>query len=149
MHQYLTMNIEGTEFQRNTLNNSLGNSPKVDGVIIYSLIKLTNVVSQPYESQTTRLYKYHQMKDLILTHIFPALIPKVNRDTWAKRYFKVTKHLNEIEKIEANLDYFNFLLQEAMILAYTILYSNNYYMLEDFSDADYEEMIAQGGVTLG
>jgi len=142
------MNITGTDFHKNTLNNSLGNSPKVDGVIIYSLIKLTNIVSQPYGSQAERRYKYFQMKDLILTHIFPALIPKVSNDTWAKRYFKVTNHLNETERLYANLDYFDFLLQEAMILAYTILYSNNYYMLEDFSDRDFEEMIAQGGVTI-
>ena len=143
------MNITGTSFQKNTLNNSLGNSPKVDGVIIYSLIKLTNVVAQPYGSQSERRYKYLQMKDLILTHLFPAIIPKVSNKTWADRYFKVINHLNETEKLHANLDYFDFLLQEAMVLAYTILYSNNYYMLEDYSDREFEEMVAQGGVEVG
>jgi len=143
------MDITGTNFHKSTLNNSLGNTPKVDGAIIYSLIKLTNVASQPYSSHTERKYKYLQMKDLIFMHILPFLVPKVSRDDWAERYFKIKNAISNSEKVLGNLDYFGFLLEEAMILVDTILYSNNYYMLEDFSDREFEEMVEQGGVTVG
>jgi len=143
------MDIANTNFQKNTLNNSLGTSPKVDGVIIYALIKYTNIISQPYTTVTERKYKYYQMRDMILNHIFPALTPKISKKTWAERYFKITDALTEINKLESNLEYFALILQEAMTLAYTILYSNNYYMMEDLSDSDYEEMVEQGGVVIG
>jgi hypothetical protein len=143
------MDITKTDFHQSTLNNSLGNSPKVDGVIIYSLIKLSNVAAQPYYTQTERKQKYQQMKDMIFIHILPFLIPKVSRQDWAERYFKIRHAINENEKIHANLDYFAFLLEEAMVLIDTILYSNNYYMLEDFTDSDYDRMVEEGGVTIG
>lgn len=142
------MDITTTDFHKSTLNNSLGNSPKVDGVIIYALIKFTNITAQPASTIQERKYKYHQMKDIILTHIFPALIPKVSKKSWAERYFKIINALNNVEKLEHNLDYYQFMLQEAMILIYTILYTNNYYMLEDFTDTDYNEMLEQGGVKI-
>jgi hypothetical protein len=134
---------------RSKLNNSIGNDPKIDGAIIYSHIKLINIASQPYLTQMERKYKYYQMKDLIFIYIIPALVPKVTRMDWAERYFKIKKHIEEKQKIESNLDYFQFLLEEAMILTDTILYSNNYYMLEDISDADFEEMRRMGDVELG
>jgi hypothetical protein len=143
------MDITNTSFHQSTLNNSLGTSPKVDGVIIYALIKYTNISAQPASTYQERKYKYHQMKDIILTHIFPALIPKVSKKSWADRYFKIINAFNNTDKLEANLDYYQFIIQEAMILIYTILYSNNYYMLEDFSDREYMEMVEQGGVTIG
>jgi hypothetical protein len=143
------MDISHTNYQKSTLNNSLGNEPKIDGAIIYSHIKLINVASQPYLSQAERKYKYHQMKDLIFIYILPALVPKVSKKDWAERYFKIKHHISDIPRIEANLDYFQFLLEEAMILINTILYNNNYYMLEDFTDSEYMEMKRMGGVTLG
>ena len=142
------MNISSSNFQKSTLNNSLGNSPKVDGAIIYSHIKLINIASQPYLTQRERKYKYHQMKDLIFTYILPALVPKVSRMDWAERYFKIKRHISDIPRIEANLDYFAFLLEEAMILIDVILYSNNYYMLETLTDTDFERMVAEGGVEI-
>jgi hypothetical protein len=127
-------------------NNTLGSTPKVDGVIIYALMKLTNISAQPYENQTTRKYKYHQMRDIMLTTITPFLVPKVSRKEWAIRYFILTKKLEETYKLESNLDYYYFILSKFMELLTTILYSNNYYMLENFSDTDYKELMSTGGV---
>ena len=143
------MDIAGTNLHKSTLNNSLGNSPKIDAVIIYAYLKYTNVVAQPCNTETERKYKYKQMRDILMLHIFPAIIPKVSKPSWAERYFKVKRAMDEISKLESNLEYFAMVLQEASMLAYTILYSNNYYMMEDLTDADYEEMVAQGGVTIG
>jgi len=140
------MDIQSTNFQRSTLNNSLGNSPKIDGAIIYSHIKLINIASQPAQTESERKYKYYQMKDLIFVYLLPALIPKVSRQDWAERYFKIKKAITQKDKLEANLDYFQFLLEEAMILTDTILYSNNYYMLDNLSDTDFEEMRRTGVV---
>ena len=135
--------------KQNNFNNSLGNSPKVDGVIIYSLMKLTNAASQPYSNQTERKYKYYLMRDIITTSINPYLVPKISKEKVASRYMSLVKKLEEVEKIESNLEYFNFLLVEMMQLITTVLYSNNYYMLEDYNDAEYVEALSYGAVTSG
>jgi len=142
------MDISNTNYHKSTLNNSLGNDPKIDGAIIYAHIKLINVLSQPYLTQSERKFKYHQAKDLIFIYLFPALIPKVSRTHIAERYFKIKNHISQIGKIENNLDYFQFLLEESMILLDVILYENNYYMLEDFTDEQFSQMQKEGVVTL-
>ncbi len=142
------MNITGTNYHKSTLNNSLGNEPKIDGAIIYSHIKLINVASQPYNTESERKYKYHQMKDLIFIYILPALIPKIYDNKTAERYFKIKRYISDIPKIEANLNYFQFLLEESMLLVDTMLYNNNYYLLEDITDEEFTRMRAIGGVEL-
>lgn len=133
----------------NGFNNSLGNSPKVDGVIIYSLMKLTNAAAQPYNTQTERKYKYYLMRDIITTTINPYLVPKISKEKWASRYKTLMKKLEEVEKLESNLEYFNYILVEMMQLITTVLYSNNYYMLEDYNDEEYMEALTYGAVTSG
>jgi hypothetical protein len=135
--------------QKQNYNNAMGTTPKVDAVIIYSLMKLTNVASQPYLNQTERKYKYYQMRDLMISTIAPYLIPKVNKDKWAKRYYTLVTKLEETQKIEYNLNYFNYLITEMMQLLTTILYSTNYYMMEDYNDAEYEQIIESGGEVYG
>lgn len=132
-----------------TYNNALKDNPKVDSAIIYTLIKLTNVASQPYDTQTERKYKYYQMKDLIFIQLFPAIIPKVTDKKIAEKYFKLKRQINNTPKIETNLDFFAYLLEESMLLADTILFNSNYYLMENFTDHDYELMMEQGGVTIG
>lgn len=143
------MDITNTNFHKSTLNNSLGNSPKIDGAIIYSNIKLINIASQPAQSYTERKYKYQQMKDLIFTYLLPALIPKVSRQDWATRFFELRTAISDIPKIEGNLDYYQFLLEESMQLVFVILYSNNYYLMESLSDEEFTQMLNEGGVTIG
>lgn len=135
--------------QNKTYNNALGTTPKVDAVIIYSLMKLTNVSSQPYTTQTERKYKYYVMRDIINTTITPYLVPKINKEKWAKRYITLTKKLEETDKIEYNLEYFNYLLTEIMQLITTILYSTNYYMMEDYNDTEFEQIMETGGEIYG
>jgi hypothetical protein len=132
-----------------TFNNSLGSTPKVDPVIIYALMKLTNISAEPYSNQTERKYKYYQMRDMIQTTITPFLVPKVSRHEWARRYFILTKRLEESTKLEQNLDYFQYILGQYMQLLSVILYSNNYYLLENFTDTDYKELMASGGEVHG
>ena len=139
------MAISGTNFKRNTLNNSIGNEPKVDQAIVDTLFEYTRIVSKPYSSQTDRYYKYEQAKDLMLMAIVPYITPKVYKEDWARRFFKLTRSLKDSQKLSANLDYYQFLLSEAMMFVTIVLYSNNYYMLEDLSDKEYQEMIARGG----
>ncbi len=139
----------GETIANSTYNNSLGNDAKVDGVIIYSLIKLTNISSQPYINQTERKYKYHQMRDLITTTLTPFLVPKVSKDAWAKRYFTLMQELQNVNKLEQNLDYFRYVLSEFMQLMTAILYSNNYYMLENYTDQDYVRIMNEGGEVVG
>lgn len=135
--------------QNKTYNNALSTTPKVDAVIIYSLMKLTNVSSQPYTTQTERKYKYYVMRDIINTTITPYLVPKINKEKWAKRYITLTKKLEETDKIEYNLEYFNYLLTEIMQLITTILYSTNYYMMEDYNDTEFEQIMETGGEIYG
>lgn len=135
--------------QNKTYNNALGTTPKVDAVIIYSLMKLTNVSSQPYNTQTERKYKYYVMRDIINTTITPYLVPKINKEKWAKRYMTLTKKLEETDKLEYNLEYFNYLLTEIMQLITTILYSTNYYMMEDYNDTEFEQIMETGGEIYG
>lgn len=127
-------------------NNALKENLKVDSAIIYSLIKMATIAAQPYNTQTERKYKYYQMKDLIFIQIFPAIIPKVTDKSIAEKYFKIKKHINNIPRIEQNLDFFEFLLEESMILADTILFNSNYYLMENFTDQDYEDMLSKGEV---
>lgn len=142
------MDISNTNYHKSTLNNSLGNDPKIDGAIIYANIKLINIASQPAQSYSERKFKYQQMKDLIFMYLLPALVPKVTDKDAAERYFKIKHAISEINKIEANLDYYQFVLEEAMLLITTILYNNNYYMLEDFTDTDIMNLQKIGEMTL-
>lgn len=135
--------------KKQTYNNAMGTTPKVDAVIIYSLMKLTNAASQPYNTQTERKYKYYTMRDIITTTISPYLIPKINKDKWADRYILLTKKLEETQKIENNLDYFHYLLSEIMQLITTILYSTNYYMMEDYNNEEFEQIMESGGEIYG
>lgn len=131
-----------------TFNNALKENFKVDSAIIYSLIKLTNVAAQPYNTQTERKYKYYQMKDLIFIQILPAIIPKVTDKKLAEKYHRIKKQLDNIPKIESDLDFFSYMLEESMLLVDTILFNSNYYLMENFTDKDYETMALDGGVTL-
>lgn len=132
-----------------TFNNALKENLKVDSAIIYSLIKLTNVAGQPYNTQTERKYKYYQMKDLIFIQIFPAIIPKVTDRKIAEKYYQLKKHINNIPRIESNLNYFAFLLEESMLIVDTILFNSNYYLMDSLTDRDYEIMTTTGEVTIG
>ena len=132
----------------NTFNNALKDNPKVDSAIIFSLIKLTNVAGQPYQNEIQRKYKYYQMKDLIFIQIFPAIIPKVTDKKIANKYWNLRRHLTNIPRIERNLDFFAYLLEESMLLVDTILFNSNYYLMETFTDQDYETMSNQGATII-
>ena len=142
------MDIQNTNYHKSTLNNSLGNDPKIDGAIIYAHIKLTNIASQPAQSYSERKFKYQQMNDLIFIVLLPSLVPKVTQQDAAERYFKIKRAMAEVNKIESNLDYYKFVLEEAMLLITTILYNNNYYMLEDFTDTDLYNLSKLGEMQL-
>ena len=89
------------------------------------------------------------MRDIINTTITPYLVPKINKEKWAKRYMTLTKKLEETDKLEYNLEYFNYLLTEIMQLITTILYSTNYYMMEDYNDTEFEQIMETGGEIYG
>jgi len=139
------MDIANTNFQKSTLNNSLGNSPKVDGVIIYTLIRLTDKIIAKYSTNLERRLQYTQVNDIIQLLVFPYLIPKVYRDEWVRSYYKINDALNQTARLNSNLEYYKLVLKDAMELATTILYSNNYYLMEDLSDGNYEELLKQKG----
>lgn len=142
------MDISKTNYHKSTLNNSLGNDPKIDGAIIYANIKLINIASQPAYTYSERKFKYQQMKDLIFIYLLPALVPKVTYDDAAERYFKIKKAMADINKLESNLDYYQFMLEETMNLITIIMYNNNYYMIEDFTDTDIVNLSKMGEMKL-
>lgn len=124
-------------------------TPKVDLVIIYALNRLTILAAQPYLTQTERIYKYYQMRDLIQVVLDPLIAPKI-RDTkhkdWAIRYKEYMVDLKRVDRLEDNLEYFSDTLQKMMRLIATVLYTNGYYFTESINDKQYMEMMASGGI---
>lgn len=127
------------------INNPVGQTKKVDEVIIYALIKWTTLGSELYKSEQERKYKYLSMRDLVCTSIDPFVIPKISEPAWGKKYFEVIKKLKSPE-MELNLELFWQTLQEAMQLFALILYSNGYYYIESITDKQYQEMMKRGGI---
>jgi len=125
------------------INQKAPMTPKVDGIIIYILAKWATLCSTPYKSSQERRYKYLAMRDAICTGIDPLLVPKITDKAWAKRYFEVMRKLKKPGISDGNLDYFQDVLQEAMQLFTTILYSNGYYELRIITDKDYTRWLAE------
>lgn len=122
-------------------------SPKVDGVIIYALSKLTTIASKPYTTQTDRLYKYFQIRDLILVVLDPMVAPKVrSRQSWVEKYIEYMDDLKREDRLQESEEYFLDTLQKMIRLITTVLYSNGYYFTESISDREYVEMMAAGGI---
>jgi hypothetical protein len=124
-------------------------TPKVDMVIIYALNRLTLIVSEPYDTETQRMYKYYQARDLIQIVLDPLIAPKI-RDTkhkdWVLRYKEYMDDLKRDDRLEENLEYFSDTLQKMMRLIATVLYSNGYYFTEVINDKEYVEMMSNGGI---
>ena len=124
-------------------------TPKVDLVIIYALNRLTIIASQAYHTETERMYKYYQARDLIQIVLDPLIGPKI-RDTkhkdWVLRYKEYMDDLKRNDRLEQNLEYFLDTLQKMMRLIATVLYSNGYYFTEVITDKEYVEMMSGGGI---
>ena len=127
---------------------SPASTPKVDNAIVFALMKLTNLAAQPYDNQTTRIYKYHQIQDLIDIVIDPLLMPKVDEPTWAKRYKEIKHDLENQQRIEACPRYFRDKIQDLMQLFGVILFSSGYYLTEGISDEQYQRMAEKGGIVV-
>jgi len=124
-------------------------TPKVDMVIIFALNRLVVIGSQPYDTETQRMYKYHQMRDLIQTVIDPLIVPKINNPKypeWTQKYLEYMYDLKRIDRLEQNLEYYSDTLQKMMRLIATVLYTNGYYFTESINNRQYMDMMASGGI---
>lgn len=136
---------QDTQHYGDFINQPLGQTKKVDEVIIFALIKWSALSSETYSSEQERKYKYLAMRDLISTSLDPFIVPKVSDPAWAQKYFEVTKKL-ESKEVEFDLEYFWKTLKKAMQLFALILYSNGYYYIESITDKQYKEWMSRGAV---
>jgi hypothetical protein len=120
-------------------------SPKVDGVIIYALSKLTTIASRPYTNQTDRSYKYYQIRDLIFVVLDPLIAPKIRtRTRWVELYKEYMDDLKREDRLQESEEYFVDTIQKMNRLLASVLYTNGYYFTESISDREYVDIMASG-----
>jgi len=119
-------------------------SSKVDGVLMFNLILLGKMGTITYNNEKERRNKYLAIRDHIAINIDPLLIPKMSEKSWVKRYFDIRKKLFDERMIFENLDAYCEVLQEAMQMFSTVLYSKGYYQIEGINDDQYSRWIDMG-----
>ena len=138
----------GEQGYSKAFNNKAGQTPKVDGVIIFNYLLLGKMTTQPYTTETERRFKYLAIKDHLFISVDPVLIPKITDSTegkaWAERYNTVMAKLKDNQLQFKDLDNFLHVLQELMQLFATMLYSHGYYDLEQIKDTNYEQYMPKG-----
>jgi len=121
-----------------------GTAGKVDGVLMFNLILLGKMGTITYNNEKERENKYLAIRDHIALNIDPLLIPKMSEASWVKRYFEIKDRLFDKRMIYERLDDYCVVLQEAMQLFATVLYSKGYYKIEGLNDDQYSDWLEIG-----
>jgi len=134
----------GNEKTNSTKPLMEGTAGKVDGVLMFNLILLGKMGTIQYNNFKERENKYLAIRDHILINIDPLLIPKMSEESWVKRYSTIRENLFNKKMIVQDLDKYCEVLQQAMQLFATVLYSKGYYKVEGLNDDQFSEWLEMG-----